>query len=40
MILCTYDKYDIATKFYQNRGFKIYKNDELERWYRKDLKNI
>ena len=37
MILCTYDKYDIATKFYQNRGFRIYKNDELERWYKKEL---
>ena len=37
MILCTYDRYDIATKFYQKRGFKIYKNDELERWYKKEL---
>ena len=37
MILCTYDKYDIATKFYQKREFKIYKNDELERWYKKEL---
>ena len=37
MTLCTYDKFDIATKFYQNRGFKIYKNDELERWYKKEL---
>lgn len=37
MILCTYDKYDVATKFYQKRGFKIYKNDELERWYKKEL---
>lgn len=37
MILCTYDKYDIATKFYQKRGFRIYKNDEFERWYKKEL---
>ncbi len=37
MILCTYDRYDIATKFYQKQGFKIYKNDELERWYKKEL---
>lgn len=37
MILCTYDRYDIATKFYQKRGFRIYKNDELERWYKKEL---
>lgn len=37
MILCTYDRYDIATKFYQNREFRIYKNDELERWYKKEL---
>ena len=37
MILCTYDRYDVATKFYQKRGFKIYKNDELERWYKKEL---
>lgn len=37
IILCTYDKYDIATKFYQKRGFKIYKNDEAERWYIKEL---
>lgn len=37
MILCTYDRYDIATKFYQKREFRIYKNDELERWYKKEL---
>lgn len=37
MILCTYDRYDVATKFYQKRGFRIYKNDELERWYKKEL---
>ena len=37
MILCTYDKYDVATKFYKNRDFRIFKNDELEHWYKKDL---
>jgi len=37
MILCTYDKFDIATKFYQKRGFKIYDIDEIERWYKKEL---
>lgn len=37
IILCTYDKYEIATAFYQRRGFKIYKNDEYERWYEKEL---
>ena len=40
MILCTYDKYDVATKFYQNRNFRKYKTEELERWYRKDLTKI
>lgn len=39
IILCTYDKFDIATNFYQKRGFKIYKTDEEERWYKKVLKN-
>lgn len=38
MILCTYDKYEIATKFYQKRGFQYYKEDGLERWYKKELK--
>ena len=37
VILCTYDKYDIATKFYQKRGFKICDIHESERWYKKEL---
>ena len=26
-----------AHKFYKNRDFRIFKNDELEHWYKKDL---
>lgn len=38
IILCTYEKFDIAVQFYEKRGFKIYKiEDNGEMWYKKEL---
>lgn len=38
IILCTYDEFDIATSFYKNRGFKIYKEENNgEKWLEKEI---
>lgn len=35
IILCTFKEFDIAIKFYEKRGFKLYETTEDEFWYRK-----
>lgn len=37
IILCTFKEFDIAIKFYEKRGFEIYKTIENELWYKKEL---
>jgi GNAT superfamily N-acetyltransferase/nicotinic acid mononucleotide adenylyltransferase len=37
MILCTFDVYVEAKMFYKKEGFKLYKKDESQRWYIKEL---
>lgn len=37
IILCTFKEFDIAIKFYEKRGFKVYKIVENELWYKKEL---
>lgn len=37
IILCTFKEFDIAIKFYEKRGFKLYETTDDEFWYRKEL---
>mgnify|MGYP004605941037 CR=1 FL=1 len=37
IILCTFKEFDIAIKFYEKRGFKLYETIEDEFWYKKEL---
>ena len=37
IILCTFKEFDIAIKFYEKRGFKLYETIEDEFWYRKEV---
>lgn len=37
IILCTFKEFDIAIKFYEKRGFKLYETTNDEFWYRKEL---
>lgn len=37
IILCTFKEFDIAIKFYEKRGFKLYKTEDNEFWYKKVL---
>lgn len=37
IILCTFKEFDIAIKFYEKRGFKLYEITDDEFWYRKEL---
>lgn len=37
IILCTFEKFDIAIKFYEKRGYKLYETIDDEFWYKKEL---
>lgn len=37
IILCTFKEFDIAIKFYEKNGFKLYETTEDEFWYKKEL---
>ncbi len=37
IILCTFKEFDIAIRFYEKRGFKLYETTEDEFWYKKEL---
>lgn len=37
IILCTFEKFDIAIKFYEKRGYKLYETIDDELWYKKEL---
>ncbi len=38
IILCTYEKFDMAKDFYKKRGFKLYKiEEEIELWCKKEI---
>lgn len=37
IILCTFKEYDIAKKFYEKRGFKLFEKIDEELWYKKEV---
>lgn len=37
IILCTFEKFNIAIEFYKKRGYKLYEIIEDEFWYKKEL---
>ena len=37
IILCTFEKFNIAIKFYEKRGYKLYETIDDEFWYKKEL---
>jgi len=37
IILCTFEKFDIAIRFYEKRGYKLFEVIDDELWYRKKL---
>lgn len=37
IILCTFEKFNIAIKFYEKRGYKLYETIDDELWYKKEL---
>lgn len=37
VILCTFEKFNIAIDFYKKRGYKLYETIDDEFWYKKEL---
>lgn len=37
IILCTFEKFNIAIEFYKKRGYKLYETVDDELWYKKEL---
>jgi len=37
IILCTFEKFNIAIEFYKKRGYKLYETIDDEFWYKKEL---